>query len=133
MTHQELQMMVNQLTDYQVNKIAQSVMRYLALNKELSEIKPDCCPYCGDQDARYIRKGIQRGKQRFQCKSCGHKFTYDSKQVTSNSQQPVESWVVVLEDTLHLTPPLKESRMSLHGISYASQAAVLHGSGDSNL
>lgn len=102
MTHQELQMMVNQLSDYQVNQIAQTVIRYLALNKELTEIKPDCCPYCGDQDARFIRKGIQRGKHRFQCKSCGHKFTYDSKQVTSNSQQPVESWVVVLEDTLAL-------------------------------
>ena len=34
--------------------------------------------------------------------SCGKKFTYDSKQLTSNSHQPVESWVVVLEDTLSL-------------------------------
>ena len=78
------------------------MLRYLSLNKELTEIKLDCCPYCGDKYARFIRKGIQRGKQRFQCKSCGHKFTYDSKQVTSNSQQPVESWIVVLEDTLAL-------------------------------
>ena len=102
MTHKELQMMVKQLSDYQVNQIAQTAMRYLALNQELAEIKPDSCPCCGDMDARFVRKGIQRGKQRFQCKSCGHKFTYDTKQLTSNSQQPVESWVVVLEDTLAL-------------------------------
>ncbi len=102
MTHKELQMMVKQLSDYQVNQIAQAAMRYLALNQELAEIKPDSCPCCGDLDAIFIRKGIQRGKQRFQCKSCGHKFTYDTKQLTSNSQQPVESWVVVLEDTLAL-------------------------------
>jgi len=102
MTHKELQMMVKQLSDYQVNQIAQAAMRYLALNQELAEIKPDSCPCCGDHEAIFIRKGIQRGKQRFQCKSCGHKFTYDTKQLTSNSQQPVESWVVVLEDTLAL-------------------------------
>ena len=47
-------------------------------------------------------KGILRGKQRFQCKSCGRKFTYDTKQLTSNSHQPMESWIVVLEDTLSL-------------------------------
>ena len=102
MTHKELQIMVKQLNDYQLNQIAQTVMRYLALNQELAEIKPDDRPRCGDVDAVFIRKGIQRGKQRFQCKSCGHKFTYDTKQLTSNSQQSVESWIVVLEDTLAL-------------------------------
>lgn len=102
MTHKELRMMVKQLSDYQVNQIAQVAMRYVALNQELADIKPDGCPYCGDVDAVLIRKGVQRGKQRFQCKSCGHKFTYDTKQLTSNSQQPLESWVVVLENTLAL-------------------------------
>ena len=102
MTHKDLQTIVRQLSDYHVNQIAQTALRYLALNQELAEIKPDNCPCCGDLDARFIRKGKQRGKQRFQCKSCGHKFTYDTKQLTSNSQQPLESWVIVLEDTLSL-------------------------------
>jgi len=102
MTHKELQTLVKQLSDYQVNQIAQTAMRYLALNQELAEIKPSSCPCCGDSGGIFIRKGTQRGKQRFQCKSCGHKFTYDTKQLTSNSQQPVESWIVVLEDTLAL-------------------------------
>ena len=102
MTHKELQEMIEQLSDYQVNQIAQTALRYLTLNRELAETKPDSCPCCGDIDAIFIRKGIQRGKQRFQCKSCGHKFTYDTKRLTSHSQQPVESWAVVLEDTLAL-------------------------------
>ena len=104
MTHRELQGMLKQLSEYQVNQLGQIAMRYLTLNQELDEIKPEQCPICGDQNAKFIRKGIQRGKQRFLCKSCGRKFTYDTKQLTSNSQQPKESWIVVLEDTLSLTP-----------------------------
>lgn len=34
--------------------------------------------------------------------SCGRKFTYDTKQLTSNSHQPMKSWIVVLKDTLSL-------------------------------
>ena len=102
MTQKELRTVLRQLSEYQVNQLGQAAMRFLALNHELSEIEPDSCPCCGEVNDVFIRKGIQRGKQRFQCKSCGKKFTYDSKQLTSNSHQPVESWVVVLEDTLSL-------------------------------
>ena len=102
MTHRELRTMLKQLSEYQLKQITQAATRFLALNQELAEIEPDICPCCGDQNAVFIRKGVQCGKQRFQCKSCGKKFTYDSKQLTSNSHQPVESWVVVLEDTLSL-------------------------------
>lgn len=102
MTHKDLQKTLQQLSEYQLNQISQTAMRFLALNQELADIEPKSCPCCGDQSARFIRKGYLRGKQRFQCKSCGRKFTYDSKQLTSNSQQPVESWLVVLEDTLSL-------------------------------
>ena len=102
MTHRELQTMLKQLSEYQKNQINQTIQRFLALNQELTEIEPDTCPCCGEQNAVFIRKGILRGKQRFQCKSCGRKFTYDTKQLTSNSHQPMESWIVVLEDTLSL-------------------------------
>lgn len=102
MTHKDLQKTLQQLSEYQLNQISQTAMRFLALNQELADIEPKSCPCCGDQSARFIRKGYLRGKQRFQCKSCGRKFTYDSKQLTSNSQQSVESWLVVLEDTLSL-------------------------------
>ena len=102
MTHKELRTMLKQLSEYQLKQISQAAMRFLALNQELAEIEPDICPCCGDHNAVFIRKGIQGGKQRFQCKSCGKKFTYDSKQLTSHSHQSMESWVVVLEDTLSL-------------------------------
>ena len=102
MTHKELQSTLELLSEYQLNQISQTAMRFLTLNQELADIEPKSCPCCGDQNARFIRKGFLRGKQRFQCKSCGRKFTYDSKQLTSNSHQPVESWLVVLEDTLAL-------------------------------
>ena len=103
MTHRELQTMLKQLSKYQKNQISPTIQRFLALNQELTEIEPDTCPCCGDQNAVFIRKGMLRGKQRFQCKSCGRKFTYDTRQLTSNSHQPMESWIVVLEDTLSLT------------------------------
>lgn len=103
MTHMELRMMLKQLSEYQLKQISQAAMRFLALNQELTEITLDTCPCCGDHNAVFIRKGIQSGKQRFQCKSCGRKFTYDSKQLTAHSHQPMEAWVVVLEDTLSLT------------------------------
>ena len=102
MTHKELRTMLKELNEYQLNQISKAAMRYLALNQELAEITPDSCPCCGDQNAVLIRKGVQCGRQRFQCKFCGRKFTYDTKQLTSNSHQPMESWVVVLEDTLSL-------------------------------
>lgn len=102
MTRKELQSVLEQLSEYQLNQISQTAMRYLSLNQELADIEPKSCPCCKDQNTRFIRKGYLRGKQRFQCKSCGRKFTYDSKQLTSNSHQPVESWLIVLEDTLSL-------------------------------
>lgn len=91
MTHKELRTMLKQLSEYKVKQISQAAMRFLALNQDLAEIEPDICPYCRDQNAVFIRKGIQAGKRRFQCKSCGRRFTYDRKQLTTHSPQPMES------------------------------------------
>ena len=98
MTHRELRAMIVHLSDYQVNRLGQMAAHFLALKQELAETKPDCCPVCGDENAVFIRKGFQNGKQRFQCKSCGHKFTYDTNQLTSGSHQPLESWVTLIGD-----------------------------------
>lgn len=102
MTQKELRSILKYLSEYQINQLGQVAQQFVTLNQELENIKPEVCPVCGELKARFIRKGIQRGKQRFQCKSCGHKFTYDTKQLTSHSQQPVEAWITVLEDTLSL-------------------------------
>ena len=56
----------------------------------------------GQKGRFFIQKGFQNGKQRFQRKSCGHKFTYDTNQLTSGSLQPLESWVTLIGDTLAL-------------------------------
>ena len=63
MTHRELQTILKQLSEYQKNQISQTIQRFLALNQELTEIEPDTCPCCGDQNAVFIRKGILRGKR----------------------------------------------------------------------
>ena len=54
MTHRELQTMLKQLSEYQKNQISQTIQRFLALNQELTEIEPDTCPCCGDQNAVFI-------------------------------------------------------------------------------
>lgn len=124
MTQKELRAALKQLSDYQVNQLSQTIQRFLALNQELADIEPNRCPCCDDQTAVFIRKGVQRGKQRFQCKSCGHKFTFDAKQLTANSQQPADSWVVVLEDTLSLAS--LDSTAEKIGVSHSTAFHMRH-------
>ena len=104
MTFTELQAAILALSQYQIEQISTQVARYLKLNEELKNILPSSCPLCGASDARFIKKGFQAGKQRYQCKGCGRKFTYDTKQITSNSHQSSDSWITVIEDTLSLIP-----------------------------
>ena len=102
MTYTELQNALTGLTPYQIEQVSVQVIRYLNLNKELENTRPAYCPCCGSVDARFIKKGLQNGKQRYQCKECSSKFTFDTRQITSNSQQPVSSWIAVVEDTLSM-------------------------------
>ena len=103
MTHKELREAIGLLTPYQVSELSKMAMKYLALNKELQETRPECCPKCGEESTVLIKKGFSRGKQRYQCKCCGRKFTYDTMQVTSHSHQPADAWIIALEDTLAMT------------------------------
>ena len=102
MTRNELIGAINSLTEHQLDKIAETVTQYIELNNELSKIEPGRCPVCGSACGKFIKKGFLRGKQRFACKECGHKFTYDTKQLTAHSHQPVESWITLIRDTLKL-------------------------------
>ncbi len=104
MTYTDLQVAISELTSYQVEQISEQVAKYLNLNEELKKTRPVSCPICGRNGVRFIKKGIQAGKQRYQCKECGRKFTYDTNQITSYSHQPVDSWIAVIEDTLSLKP-----------------------------
>ena len=104
MTFADLQAAILGLNSYQVEQISAQVVQYLKLNEELKKTRPDSCPVCGKADARFIKKGFQGNKQRYKCKDCGRKFTYDTKQITSNAHQSADSWIKVIEDTLSLTP-----------------------------
>ena len=102
MTLAELQAAMGELNPYQIDEITAQVVKYLNLNEELKDTRPAVCPCCGKSDVQFIKKGIQAGKQRYQCKSCGRKFTYDAKQITAHSHQSIGAWITVIEDTLSL-------------------------------
>lgn len=104
MTRNELIGALNSLTEHQLDMITETVIQYIGLNEELNKIQPESCPVCGCADGRFIKKGFLRGKQRFACKECGHKFTYDTMQLTAYSHQPIDSWIDLIKDTLKLVP-----------------------------
>lgn len=56
MTFKELRAYTSQLTPYQLDKIKVQILRYLALNEELEDTTPECCPFCKDA-ASIIKKG----------------------------------------------------------------------------
>ena len=104
MTITDLQTAVRGLNPYQIEQVSSQVAKYLKLNEDLKQTRPTVCPVCDTVDARFIKKGLQAGKQRYQCKECGSKFTYDTKQLTAHSHQPIDSWITMIEDTLSLKP-----------------------------
>ncbi len=102
MTVAELQAAIPELNPYQMEQITTQIVKYLNLNEELKNTRPTVCPCCGRSDAAFIKKGMHAGKQRYQCKGCGSKFTYDAKQITAHSHQSIDAWITVMEDTLSL-------------------------------
>ena len=98
MTLTDLQTAIEGLNPYQIDQVTAQVTKYMKLNDELKQTRPEACPICGKTDGQLIKKGFQAGKQRYQCKDCGSKFTYDTKQLTAHSHQPVDSWITMIED-----------------------------------
>lgn len=94
----EITSFATKLTEYQKKNVISLITKYLDLNEEISDTKPCSCPRCGS-DMRFIRKGFSNGKQRYQCKSCGAKFTFDAGKITAHSHQTPDKWVVAIEDT----------------------------------
>ena len=98
MTSTDLQTAIEGLNPYQIDQVTAQVTKYMKLNDELKQTRPEACPICGKADGQLIKKGFQAGKQRYQCKDCGSKFTYDTKQLTAHSHQPVDPWITMIED-----------------------------------
>ena len=61
MTSKELREFTSQLTPYQLDQVKTQVVKYLALNEELEDTTPECCPFCKDATA-IIKKGKPNGK-----------------------------------------------------------------------
>ena len=114
MSTKELTTVISSLTEYQVQAVIKQIKQYLALNEELQDTYPKACPCCGAVDGKFIKKGFQHGKQRYQCKCCESKFTYDVGRITSGSHMGLDAWAIVIEDTLSLQPlRVTEEKLSI--------------------
>ena len=111
------------LSEYQRKQITEQLRAYLQLNHELQDTTPRMCPRCGQHGA-FIKKGFSGSKQRYQCKCCGKKFTYDALQLTYWSHQSPDKWVTLIEDTISLEP-LKKVEEDL-GISHPTAQNMRH-------
>lgn len=97
---------ISTLTEYQVKQITAQVKEYLQLNHDLQDTTPQVCPFCKEHGS-FIKKGFSGRKQRYQCKCCGKKFTYDALQLTYWSRQTPDKWATLIEDTISLQPLTK--------------------------
>ena len=94
--------MIDKLSQQQVERLTEIAVEYLNLNTELENTTPKSCPCCGDANARFIKRGRSGRKQRYQCKSCGKRFTFDAGKLTAYSHQTEEAWTTFIRDTLSL-------------------------------
>lgn len=123
MSENALVVKMSGLTEYQVKQIAAQVQEYLQLNHALQDTTPQVCPLC-KQHGPFIKKGFSGRKQRYQCKCCGKKFTYDALQLTYWSRQTPDKWATLIEDTISLQP-LKKVEEDL-GVSHPTAQNMRH-------
>lgn len=93
---------IDRLSKQQVERLTEIAVDYLDLNTELEDTTPKSCPCCGDANARFFKRGRSGRKQRYQCKSCGKRFTFDAGKLTAHSHQTEEAWTTFIRDTLSL-------------------------------
>ena len=102
MARNELLTILGQLDEQQISKLQEHAEKYLQINTELNDTTPDICPCCKSTTSRFVKKGFSRRKQRYQCKECRKRFTYDVGRITSFSHQPETSWTTFIADTISL-------------------------------
>ena len=102
MARNKLVDMIGRLSEEQVERLSGIAMEYLDLNTEVEDTTPKCCPCCGAANAHFIKRGFSGRKQRYQCKSCGKRFTFDAGKLTAYSHQTEEAWATFIRDTLSL-------------------------------
>ena len=93
----------NKLTQSQQDRIQKEIIDFCNLNDRLGDNRPYQCPYC-HKKTKMIKKGFSRGKQRYLCMDCYHKFTYDSHMITSFLKINVDEFIEICIDTLTMVP-----------------------------
>lgn len=79
--------------------IIRELLDFMNINMNETE-RPDLCPCCGKKTSM-IKKGFNKGKQRYQCNDCLKIFTYDSKTITSRMKISTSTFKEILIDTLN--------------------------------
>ena len=95
------------LTEYQTEMLVRNILDILSLNKDAENTYPRSCPNCFSKEHKFIKKGVNTGKQRYQCKGCMSVFVWDVNKLTYNSKVSMDKWQVLIHDTLCLVPLLK--------------------------
>lgn len=115
MKQSELLKNYSELTPSQKERIKIEILDYVKMNRILSDTNRPCtCPIC-NKSSFIIKKGRQAGKQRYLCKVCGHKFTYDTKNITSCMKISKDQFVEICLDTLEGRSLLyTAARLNLH-------------------
>lgn len=103
MKSDELLTLIPQLTVPQKERVTRIVLDLVKRNIALSDSRPNTCPHCHKQ-TEMIKKGFHRGKQRYLCKECKHKFVYDSKTITSQMKISNDEFLEICMDTINLVP-----------------------------
>ncbi|HZJ86820.1 MAG TPA: IS1595 family transposase [Erysipelothrix sp.] len=97
------------LTEYQTEMLVRHILDILNLNKDAENTYPESCPNCFSKEHTFIKKGVNTGKQRYQCKGCMSVFVWDVNKLTYNSKVSMDKWHILIHDTLCLLPLLKTS------------------------
>ena len=96
---------VEELYDYQIDKVERIVRDMQNLNKASLIRYPECCPKCGSKTPRWIKGGFSgSGKQLIRCNACNARSTVDYGQLTWYSHQDESKWNTVIADTFEEKP-----------------------------
>ena len=120
MHEKELITNFNKLTQSQQDRIQREIIDFCNLNLCLGDNKPSQCSYC-HKKTKMIKKGYARGKQRYLCMECYHKFTYDSHMITFFLKIDVDEFIEICIDILMMVPIHKTAARLNHSIKCVFQ------------
>ncbi|MGL5385769.1 MAG: transposase [Tannerellaceae bacterium] len=93
----------NSLSEFESKKLEKVVIDICKQRLLLTNDRPKFCPLCGSAEATFIKRGkLPNGKQRYFCSSCSSRFVSDVNSISYKSNQPMEVWFKVIEDTIQL-------------------------------